>query len=157
MGDEESEHLNSTCEVGEPTRGTPRREGGCRDAGPCETSGERHRAHQPYVPARTDSVAEQQAAGLVRGACPRIEANPQHEEPDAVVPQVRICGGPGWATARVYPTPRSWGFGHAVRGVFAPADGPLWLVVLYGRPAGSVKGRLDSRWLSGRLVQEMPT
>ena len=27
------------------------------------------------------------------------------EEPDAGIPHVRICGGPGRATARVYPTP----------------------------------------------------
>ena len=27
------------------------------------------------------------------------------EEPDAVVPHVRICGGPGRATARAYLTP----------------------------------------------------
>ena len=26
---------------------------------------------------------------------PRTEAKPLHEEPDAVVPHVRICGGPG--------------------------------------------------------------
>jgi len=32
-------------------------------------------------------------------------AKPHFEEPDAVVPHVRICGGPGRATARVYPTP----------------------------------------------------
>ena len=27
------------------------------------------------------------------------------EEPDAGIPHVRICGGPGRTTARVYPTP----------------------------------------------------
>ena len=27
------------------------------------------------------------------------------EEPDAGIPHVRICGGPGRVTARVYPTP----------------------------------------------------
>jgi hypothetical protein len=29
------------------------------------------------------------------------------EEPDAGIPHVRICGGPGRVTARVYPTPCS--------------------------------------------------
>ena len=28
------------------------------------------------------------------------------EEPDAGIPHVRICGGPGRVTAQVYPTPR---------------------------------------------------
>jgi len=31
-------------------------------------------------------------------------AKPLPEEPDAVVPHVRICGGPGRATARAYLT-----------------------------------------------------
>ena len=31
-------------------------------------------------------------------------AKPHLEEPDAVVPHVRICGGPGRGIARVYPT-----------------------------------------------------
>ena len=34
----------------------------------------------------------------------RHVANPWPEEPDAGIAHVRICGGPGWATARGYPT-----------------------------------------------------
>jgi len=30
-------------------------------------------------------------------------AKPWPEEPYAVVPHVRVCGGPGWATTQVYP------------------------------------------------------
>ena len=32
-------------------------------------------------------------------------ANPQLEEPDASIAQVRICGGPGCAITQAYPTP----------------------------------------------------
>ena len=35
---------------------------------------------------------------------PQLVAKPLFEEPDAVVPHVRICGSPGWATAQGDPT-----------------------------------------------------
>jgi hypothetical protein len=42
-------------------------------------------------------------AGAWRSTAPQRNHVP--EEPDAGIPHVRICGGPGRATARVYPTP----------------------------------------------------
>jgi hypothetical protein len=44
-------------------------------------------------------------AGAWRSTAPQRTHVP--EEPDAGIPHVRICGGPGRATARVYPTPCS--------------------------------------------------
>jgi len=42
-------------------------------------------------------------AGVRRSAA--AQRNHAPEEPDAGIPHVRICGGPGRVTARVYPTP----------------------------------------------------
>ena len=51
---------------------------------------------------------------LASGARGELAANVLTEEPDAVIPHVRICGGPGAANARGYPTP-SRGAGTAGR------------------------------------------
>ena len=91
----ESERLSRSCEVGEPTRGTQRSKGRRRGKRARARPGGRDADLTNHPQARSDSEATPWSPGWY-GAMrmPRTETKPQHEEPDALVAHVRICGGP---------------------------------------------------------------
>jgi hypothetical protein len=74
-----------------------------------------------------EALSATSSTGLSLGL-PRV-ANPHPEEPDAVVLHVRICGGPGWVTAQVYPTHCCRVCRRGVSGRVEVTDASPWVFV----------------------------